>query len=40
VVNYYVRILSTPDSLRGNFALYRAWDTTLAQKRAAPEPAV
>jgi hypothetical protein len=40
VVNYYVRILPNPDALRGSFALYRAWDTTLAQKRAAPEPAI
>jgi pimeloyl-ACP methyl ester carboxylesterase len=31
VVNYYVRILPNPDALRGSFALYRAWDTTLAQ---------
>jgi len=31
VVNYYVRILSNPDALRGSFGFYRAWDTTLAQ---------
>jgi pimeloyl-ACP methyl ester carboxylesterase len=31
VVNYYVRILSNLDALRGCFGLYRAWDTTLAQ---------
>jgi pimeloyl-ACP methyl ester carboxylesterase len=31
VVDYYVRILSNPDALRGCFALYRAWDTTGAQ---------
>jgi pimeloyl-ACP methyl ester carboxylesterase len=31
VVNYYVRILSNPDSLRGSFGFYRALDTTLAQ---------
>src|SRR5215210_7040940 len=31
VVNYYVRILSNPDALRGSFGFYRALDTTLAQ---------
>lgn len=31
VVAYYVRILSNPDSLRGSFGWYRAFDTTLAQ---------
>jgi pimeloyl-ACP methyl ester carboxylesterase len=31
VVNYYVRILSNLGALRGSFALYRAWDITLAQ---------
>src|SRR5215208_2606914 len=30
VVNYYVRILSNPDALRGSFGFYRALDTTLA----------
>jgi pimeloyl-ACP methyl ester carboxylesterase len=31
VINYYVRMLSNPDSLRGNFGWYRALDTTIAQ---------
>ena len=31
VVNYYVRMLSNPDSLRGSFGWYRALDTTIAQ---------
>jgi pimeloyl-ACP methyl ester carboxylesterase len=31
VVDYYVRILSNPDALRGSFGFYRAFDTTVAQ---------
>ena len=31
VVDYYVRLVSTPDALRGSFEFYRAWDTTWAQ---------
>ncbi len=31
VINYYVRILSNPESLRGSFGWYRALDTTIAQ---------
>ena len=31
VIDYYVRLLSTPHALRGCFGLYRAWDATLAQ---------
>jgi pimeloyl-ACP methyl ester carboxylesterase len=31
LVDYYVRIYSNPDGLRGSFGFYRAWDTTLAQ---------
>jgi hypothetical protein len=31
LVAYYVRLLSSPDALRGCFGLYRAWDATLAQ---------
>ena len=31
VVNYYVRMLSNPDALRGSFGWYRALDTTIAQ---------
>ncbi|MEO8696468.1 MAG: alpha/beta hydrolase [Acidimicrobiales bacterium] len=31
VIDYYVRGLSNPDSLRGGFGFYRALDTTLAQ---------
>jgi pimeloyl-ACP methyl ester carboxylesterase len=31
VINYYVRLLSNPDSLRGSFGWYRALDTTIAQ---------
>ena len=30
-INYYVRMLSNPDFLRGNFGWYRALDTTIAQ---------
>jgi pimeloyl-ACP methyl ester carboxylesterase len=30
-IEYYVRQLSNPDSLRGSFGFYRALDTTLAQ---------
>ena len=30
-IDYYVRMLSNPDSLRGSFGWYRAFDTTLAQ---------
>jgi pimeloyl-ACP methyl ester carboxylesterase len=31
VINYYVAILSNPDSLGGSFGWYRALDTTIAQ---------
>lgn len=31
VIDYYVRMLSNPDSLRGSFGWYRALDATLAQ---------
>jgi pimeloyl-ACP methyl ester carboxylesterase len=31
VIDYYVRILSNPDSLRGSFGWYRALETTIAQ---------
>jgi pimeloyl-ACP methyl ester carboxylesterase len=31
VINYYVRMLSNPESLRGSFGWYRALDTTIAQ---------
>jgi pimeloyl-ACP methyl ester carboxylesterase len=31
VINYYVGLLSNPDSLRGTFAFYREWDTMMAQ---------
>ena len=31
VIDYYVGLLSNPDSLRGNFGWYRALDTTIAQ---------
>jgi pimeloyl-ACP methyl ester carboxylesterase len=31
VVDYYVRLLSTPDSLRGSFGWYRALETSIAQ---------
>jgi len=30
-INYYIRLLSNPDSLRGSFGWYRALDTTIAQ---------
>lgn len=31
VVDYYVGLLTNPDSLRGTFAFYREWDTMMAQ---------
>ena len=31
VIDYYVRALSNPDSLRGSFGWYRALDSTIAQ---------
>ena len=31
MINYYVGLLSNPDSLRGSFAFYREWDTMMAQ---------
>ena len=31
MIDYYVRMLSNPDSLRGSFGWYRALDTTVAQ---------
>jgi pimeloyl-ACP methyl ester carboxylesterase len=31
VIDYYVRLLSNPDSLRGSFEWYRALDATIAQ---------
>jgi pimeloyl-ACP methyl ester carboxylesterase len=31
VIDYYVRMLSNPDSLRGSFGWYRALDTTIVQ---------
>jgi pimeloyl-ACP methyl ester carboxylesterase len=31
VVDYYVALLSNPDSLHGTFAFYREWDTMMAQ---------
>ena len=31
VIDYYVRLLSNPDALRGSFGWYRAFDATLAQ---------
>jgi pimeloyl-ACP methyl ester carboxylesterase len=33
VIDYYVRTLSNPDSLRGSFGWYRAIDATIAQDR-------
>jgi pimeloyl-ACP methyl ester carboxylesterase len=30
-INYYVGLLSNPDSLHGTFAFYREWDTMMAQ---------
>jgi pimeloyl-ACP methyl ester carboxylesterase len=32
-IDYYVRMLSNPDSLRGSFGFYRVLDTTLAQNQ-------
>ena len=31
VVEFYVGLLTNPDSLRGTFAFYRQWDTMMAQ---------
>jgi pimeloyl-ACP methyl ester carboxylesterase len=31
LIDYYVGMLSNPDSLRGSFGFYRAWDALLAQ---------
>jgi pimeloyl-ACP methyl ester carboxylesterase len=31
VIDYYVGLLTNPDSLRGTFAFYREWDTMMAQ---------
>jgi pimeloyl-ACP methyl ester carboxylesterase len=31
VVEYYISLLTNPDSLRGTFAFYREWDTMMAQ---------
>jgi pimeloyl-ACP methyl ester carboxylesterase len=31
LINYYVRLFSTPDALRGSFGWYRALDATFAQ---------
>lgn len=31
MIDYYVSILSNPDSLRGSFGWYRALETTIAQ---------
>lgn len=31
VIDYYVRIFSNPQALHASFALYRAWDATVAQ---------
>ena len=31
LVDYYVRLVSNPDSLRGSLGFYRAFDATLAQ---------
>jgi pimeloyl-ACP methyl ester carboxylesterase len=31
VINYYVGMLSNPDSLRGSFGFYRAWDAMMTQ---------
>jgi pimeloyl-ACP methyl ester carboxylesterase len=31
LVDYYVRLVSNPDSLRGSLGFYRAFDSTLAQ---------
>jgi pimeloyl-ACP methyl ester carboxylesterase len=31
LIDYYVGMLSNPDSLRGSFGFYRAWDAMMAQ---------
>ena len=31
LINYYVGLLSNPDSLRGSFGFYRAWDAMMQQ---------
>ena len=32
-INYYVGLLSNPESLHGTFAFYRQWDTMMAQNQ-------
>jgi len=34
VIDYYVRLYSSPDALRGSFGFFRAWFTTLRQNVA------
>ena len=31
MVDYYIRLVSNRDALRGSLGLYRAWDATVAQ---------
>ena len=31
MIDYYVGLLTNPDSLHGTFAFYREWDTMMAQ---------
>ena len=39
VVDYYIRLVSNRDALRGSLGLYRAWDTTVAQnEKRAKQP--
>ena len=38
VIDYYVGLLSNPDSLRGSFGFYRALDMTVAQNAQRKEP--
>ena len=38
MIDYYVGVLSNPESLRGSFGFYRALDTTIAQNAASARP--
>ena len=37
-LRYYFSLFSDPEALRGSFAFYRAWDTTLAQNEHVVDP--
>ena len=37
VIDYYVGLLSNPDSLHGSFAFYREWQTMMEQNEERKE---